>query len=408
MAVSAQMTLPTTPQNATRLALTNGRLVLPDRVAEGQALVVDLTGPAAGCIAGLAAPDELGSETAIVDIADRIVIPGLVDLHTHGGQGHTFNEPAEEAFGRILAMNARAGVTSVLGTLGSVGIPDAVACLDFGRRWQAAGRGGARLIGMYLESPYISPAQAGALDPAAIRRADDGSAEPLFAYTDILRIFMLAPETPGALALVERMAGQGVVVAAGHTAAKEEQIVAAIERGLSHVTHIWSAMSMTVREGPWRKPGLVETALVNERLTVEMIADNRHLPCTLMRLATRCIPADRLCAVSDATTGAGLPEGTRLALGPVAFEVRDGVGMLLDGTAFAGSTTLLGQMLPILRNVVGLSLVEAVAVCSLTPARVAGWADRIGSLAPGKLADLVVLEDDLTPWRVMIGGQWQA
>lgn len=392
--------------SASRLALTNGRFVLPDRIADGLALVIDLTGPDAGRIVGLAASAELGSETDILDVGGRTVIPGLVDIHTHGGQGHTFNEPTAEAFDRILTMNARAGVTSVVGTLGSVGIADAVACLDFARRWQTPGPGRARLVGMYLESPYISPAQAGALDPAAIRRADDGSAEPLFAYTDILRIFMLAPETPGALALVERMAGHGVVVAAGHTAAKEEQIVAAIERGLSHVTHIWSAMSMTVREGPWRKPGLVETALVDERLTVEMIADNRHLPRTLMRLATRCIPVDRLCVVSDATTGAGLPEGTRLALGPVAFEVRDGVGMLLDNRAFAGSTTLLGQMLPILRDVVGLPLVEAVAACSLTPARVAGWADRIGSLTTGKLADVVVLDDNLVPWRVMLGGQW--
>lgn len=396
---------PAAGQGAARLALTNGRIVLPDRIAEGLTLVVE---PDAGRIAGLAAAGELGSETDIVDVEGRAIIPGLVDLHTHGGQGYTFDMPTTESYARILTMNARAGVTALLGTLGSVSIAEAVACLDFGRRWQAAEHGRARLIGMYLESPYISPAQAGALDPAGIRRADDGSAEPLFGCTDILRIFMLAPETPGALPLVERMAERDVVVAAGHTAAKEEQIVAAIERGLSHVTHIWSAMSMTVREGPWRKPGLVETALVDERLTVEMIADNRHLPRTLMRLATRCIPPERLCAVSDAATGAGLPEGTRLKLGPVAFEVRDGVGMLLDGSAFAGSTTLLGQMLPVLHDVVGLSLVDAVRMCSLTPARIAGWADRIGSLTPGKLADVVVLDADLALWRVMIGGQWLA
>lgn len=382
-------------------ALTNARLVLPDRIIDGQTLVVH-----GDRIAGLAAPDDLGSETQVIDVGGRLVTPGLVDIHTHGGQGHTFNEPTSEAFGLILDMNARAGVTSVVGTLGGISIAETVACLDFGRRWRRSEARGARLLGMHLESPYIAPAQAGALDPAGIRPADDGSAEPLFEHTDILRIFMLAPELPGALSLVERMAERGVVVAAGHTTAKEEQIVAAIARGLSHVTHIWSAMTMTVREGPWRKPGLVETALVNDRLTVEMIGDNRHLPRTLMRLATKCIAPDRLCVVSDAATGAGLPEGTRLKLGPVEFEVRDGVGMLLNGSAFAGSTTLLGQMLPILRDVVGLPVVEAVRMCTLTPARVAGWDDRVGSIAPGKLADLVVWEDDLKPWRVMIGGAW--
>lgn len=391
-----------TASRPARLAVTNGRLVLPDRIAEGLALVVE-----DDRIAGITPAGDVGSDTAIADAGGRVVIPGLVDIHTHGGRGVTFNEPTADAFGRILEMNAEAGVTSVVGTLGGVTIAETVACLDFARGWQrSAAPGSARLIGMHLESPYIEPAQAGALDPAGIRRADDGSAAPLFEHTGILRILMLAPELPGALDLVERMAGRGVVVAAGHTRAKEEQVVAAIERGLSHVTHIWSAMTMTVREGAWRKPGLVETALVDGRLTVEMIADNRHLPPTLMKLATKCIDPDRLCVVSDAATGAGLPEGSRLKLGPVDFEVRDGVGMLLDGSAFAGSTTLLGQMLAVLRDVVGLPLVDAVRMCTLTPARVAGWDDRIGSLAPGKLADIVILDEHLAPRRVMIGGRW--
>lgn len=394
--------LPETAPTAAKRALTNARLVLPDRIVEGLALVVE-----DDRIAGIPSAGGVGSDTEIFDLGGRLVIPGLVDIHTHGGRGVTFNEPTADAFGRILEMNAEAGVTSVLGTLGGVSIAETIACLDFARAWQrSAAPGSARLIGMHLESPYIEPAQAGALDPAGIRRADDGSAEPLFEHTDVLRILMLAPELPGALDLVERLAEKGVVVAAGHTRAKEEQVVAAIERGLSHVTHIWSAMTMTVREGPWRKPGLVETALVDGRLTVEMIADNRHLPPTLMKLATKCIDPGRLCVVSDAATGAGLPEGTRLKLGPVDFEVRDGVGMLLDGSAFAGSTTLLGQMLPILRDAVGLSLVDAVRMCTLTPARVAGWDDRVGSLEPGKLADLVVLDEQLAPWRVMIGGRW--
>jgi N-acetylglucosamine-6-phosphate deacetylase len=391
-----------TASRPARLAVTNGRLVLPDRIAEGLALVVE-----DDRIAGITSTGDVGSDTTMVDAGGRLVIPGLVDIHTHGGRGVTFNEPSADAFGSILEMNAEAGVTSVLGTLGGVTIAETVACLDFGRGWQrSAPPGSARLIGMHLESPYIEPAQAGALDPAGIRRADDGSAEPLFEHTGILRILMLAPELPGALELVERLAGRGVVVAAGHTRAKEEQVVAAIERGLSHVTHIWSAMTMTVREGAWRKPGLVETALVDGRLTVEMIADNRHLPPTLMKLATKCIEPERLCVVSDAATGAGLPEGSRLKLGPVDFEVRDGVGMLLDGSAFAGSTTLLGQMLPVLRDEVGLPVVDAVRMCTLTPARVAGWDDRIGSLAPGKLADIVILDEHLAPARVMIGGQW--
>lgn len=382
-------------------ALTNARLVLPDRILEGQTLVIQ-----GNRIAGLAAPDDLGSETKIVDMGGRLITPGLVDIHTHGALGHMFDEPTTEAFGAITAANAAAGVTSVLGTLGGISISQAVACLDFGRRWMATPPAGARLLGMHLESPYVAGTQTGALDPSGLLMPDDGSAEPLFEYADVLRIFMLAPELPGALALIERWAGLNVIIAAGHTAAKEEQILAAMARGLSHVTHIWSAMSMTVREGPWRKPGLVETALVHDGLTVEMIGDNRHLPPTLMKLARKCIDADRLCVVSDATSGAGMPEGTLFRIGPITVEVRDGVGMLLDRRAFGGSTTLLGRMLPILRDVVGAPLVEAVRMCTLTPARVAGRAHDLGSIAPGKLADLAVWDDDLKPWRVMIGGEW--
>jgi N-acetylglucosamine-6-phosphate deacetylase len=179
-----------------------------------------------------------------------------------------------------------------------------------------------------------------------------------------------------------------------------------MQRGLSHVTHLWSAMSSTVREGPWRKPGLLEAGLVFEGLTVEMIADNRHLPPTLMKLAVKCIPPGRLCAISDATSGAGLPEGSEFAMGAMKYEVRDGVGMMFDRSAFGGSTTLLGKMLPILTGVAGVSLLDAVTMCSLTPARVVGCADRLGSIAPGKLADLVVLDDELLPARVMLGGRW--
>ena len=183
-----------TASRPARLAVTNGRLVLPDRIAEGLALVVE-----DDRIAAITPAGDVGSDTAIADAGGRLVIPGLVDIHTHGGRGVTFNEPTADAFGRILEMNAEAGVTSVVGTLGGVTIAETVACLDFARGWQrSAAPGSARLIGMHLESPYIEPAQAGALDPAGIRRADDGSAEPLFEHTGILRILMLAPELPGA------------------------------------------------------------------------------------------------------------------------------------------------------------------------------------------------------------------
>ena len=158
-----------------------------------------------------------------------------------------------------------------------------------------------------------------------------------------------APELPGALALTQQLMQLGIVAAAGHSAAREEDVKPLIDAGLRHMIHLWSAQSTTIREGPWRKPGLLEVSLTDERLTGEMIADGKHLPPTLMKLAYKCLGPDRLCAISDATNGAGLPEGSHFRMGGMEYDVCDGVGMMLDRSAFAGSTTLLNQMIPILR-----------------------------------------------------------
>jgi len=386
---------------ASRFALVNGRIALPDAIVEGQAVVVE-----DGAILGLANPADLGSETEQLDAGGRLITPGLIDIHIHGALGHTFNEPDAAAWDIVLRENARRGVTSLVATFAPEPIPSLARCFDFCRRWMAEPGPGTRVLGAHLESPYVSPAQKGALDPTAIRSPGDGSVEPLLAYADILRIFVLAPELPGALALIERLAGLGIMPAAGHTSATDQQVAEAMRVGLHHVTHIWSAMSSTVREGPWRKPGVLEAALVFDGLTVEMIADNRHLPDTLMKLAYKCIGPDRLCAVSDATNGAGLPDGTRYRMGSMEYVVGDGVGMMLDNTAFAGSTTLLNQMIPILNQVVGVPLVEAIRMATLTPARAIGEDASIGSIAAGKRADLAIFEDDFSAWRVMIGGRW--
>lgn len=382
-------------------ALAGGRIVLPDRILIDRALVV-----AEGRIAAFVARDALGAGVTVLDVGERWITPGLIDIHTHGALGHTFNAPAREAFATIVEEQVRHGVTGLLATIASAPLPSLVACLACAREWLATQHDGAQILGVHLEGPYFSPAQKGAQDPAALRTPDDGSPQALLAYADVIRMLSLAPELPGALALIQRLTTMGIVAAAGHSNAREPEIVSARAAGLRHCIHLWSGQSSTVREGPWRIPGLLEVSLVDEGLTVEMIADNRHLPPTLMKLAYRCVGADRLCIVSDATSGAGLPEGAHFRMGELEYEVRDGVGMLLDHTAFGGSTTLLNQMIPILTEVVGVPLVEAVRMASLTPARVIGVDSRKGSLAPGKDADIAIFNEDFTPWGVLIGGHW--
>ncbi len=383
----------------TRFALVNGRVVLPTAVTQDKVIVIERDK-----IVAVTDEGALGADIERVDVGGRYITPGLIDLHTHGALGHTFNEPTADAFATICAENARRGVTRVVATLATAPIPDLVACLNFAREWMHAPRAGARVQGVYLESPYISPAQKGALDAANIRTPDDGTADVLLEHSDVIKIFALAPELPGALTLVEKLARRGIVPAVGHSSARDDQVLAAMRVGLRHVTHIWSAMSSTIREGPWRRPGVLETALTYDGLTVEMICDNKHLPPTLMKLAYKCIGAERLCVISDATSGAGLPEGARFRMGALEYEVHDGVGMMLDRSAFAGSTTLVNAMIPILTNVVGVPLVEAIRMLTLTPARVLGVEARAGSLTPGKDADVAIFDADWRAWRVYIGG----
>lgn len=391
----------TIEQPTGRFALTNGRIVLPNEVVSGKAIVVE-----GASILGIQDTGALAHGVTQLDVGGRYITPGLIDLHTHGALAHTFNEPTPQAFATITEENVRRGVTSLLATVATAPLAEMVECLKFSREWMNQTHEGSRVLGVHLEGPYINSAQKGALDPKNVRNPDDGSPETLLEHHDVVRIMAFAPELPGALDLTRKLNGLGIVPSAGHSSAKDTDVSAAMKLGLRHVTHIWSAQSTTIREGPWRKPGLLEASLTFDGLTVEMICDHKHLPVTLMQLAFKCIGSDRLCAISDATSGAGLAEGSRFRMGQMEYEVSDGVGMMFDRTAFAGSTTLVNEMIPVLTQAVGIPLPEAIRMLTLSPARVIGQAARKGSLAADKDADLAIFDDHFTAWRTMIAGRW--
>jgi N-acetylglucosamine-6-phosphate deacetylase len=215
-----------------------------------------------------------------------------------------------------------------------------------------------------------------------------------------------APELPGALELTRRLSTIGIIPAAGHSSAVQEDIDAAVQQGLRHIIHLWSGQSTTRRVGPWRKPGLLESALASDRLTGEIIADNKHLPPTLLKLAYKCFGSDRLCVVSDSTSGAGLSEGEHFVMGQMEYYVKNGVGMMLDDSAFAGSVTMLNEMVSNLVSLVDVPLVDAIRMVSSTPASILGIDGQKGSLEIGKDADITIFERDFSVWRTMIKGQW--
>lgn len=384
-----------------RYALVGGRVVSGGEIRTDIAVIV--TGDVIAAVVPLA---ELNPGTLRVDVGGRYVTPGLIDLHAHGAAGATFAAPDEAAYDKVLDAHVRAGVTAMQASLASAPIPELVDTLRFVATYRHRTSKGATLIGAHLEGPFLAIAQRGAHAADVLRPPDPAAVTRLLEHGEALTMVTLAPELAGAPEATRRFAAAGAVVAAGHSEANGAELAFAQEAGLTHLTHLWSGQSSTRRDGPWRVPGLLEESLASEGLTAEVIADGAHLPAALLRVAHRCLNG-RLCAVSDATAGAGLPEGSRYNLGAVPCVVRDGVAMVVGEDSFAGSTTLLNRMVHHLHTAAGIPLPVAVAMATEIPATVLGLGDHMGRLAPGYDADIAVFDDDFTARATVVRGQWR-
>lgn len=338
------------------------------------------------------------------DVAGRIVAPGLVDVHAHGAVGEDFATPDPYAWRAVLAAHLRAGTTSLLATLASDDPHRMRAAAETGAALHAAGHTPS-LAGVHLEGPCLALAQAGAQTPAHLRHPSD-AAELFAALPPLVRMVTLAPELPGALDLIGRLAADGVTVSAGHSEAGGEVLRAAQDAGLRHLAHLWSGQSQLTRRPPQRIPGLLECALASDGLTAEVIADGHHLPGELLTIALRCLGPERLCLVSDGTAGAGRPAGARYTVGAADGIVRDGYGTLEDGSSFCGSTVFLGQTLPVARALMGAETKDVIRMATRTPAEAAGLFPRLGSLRPGAAGDVVLLDSELRVQDVMLRGRW--
>lgn len=383
------------------IAIANGILVLEDKLLEGKSLLIR-----DGKILAIVNGDDIGSEFQKVDAGGRLISPGLIDIHVHGALGYTFNIPRFEAFQGITQSHLVHGTTSLLATIATAPVNKIIECIQFTDKWISQSNYGSQVLGIHLEGPFFSMAQKGAQDAANIILPTNNVVDAILEHHKNIKIFSYAPELPGALRLTERLFNLDIIPAAGHSSAFDDDVIAAMNLGLSHIIHVWNAQSTTVREGVWRRPGLLESTLTFDGLTVEMIADNKHLPATLMKLAFKSLGSDRLCIVSDASAGAGLQNGDKYIMGDVEYEVKEGVGMTLDGTSFAGSVTYLNEMISVLTNIVGISLPEAIKMASLTPARIIGVDNQKGSIEVFKDADLVILNEDYNVWKTMIMGDW--
>jgi N-acetylglucosamine-6-phosphate deacetylase len=328
----------------------------------------------------------------------RWVVPGFVDIHNHGGGGHTFTTGDVTSAHGAAAFHLDRGTTTLLASLVSSPVElmrDATAA------YAPLVHEGV-LAGIHYEGPYLSTARCGAQNPEFLR---DPSPDELASLLDLaagtVRMVTIAPERPGALDAVKLLVAHGVVAAVGHTDATYEQTLAAVAAGATVGTHVFNGM----RPPHHREPGPVFALLGAPGVICELIADGVHLHDGTLGFAATVAGPDRVALITDAMAAAGMADGA-YELGGQAVDVTDGVARLTRDGSIAGSTLTMDAALR--RAVhIGVSIVDACRMASTTPARAIGLGDRVGALAPGLRADLVELDDALHVVRVMRGGAWQ-
>jgi N-acetylglucosamine-6-phosphate deacetylase len=384
----------------------DGSLLLPDRIlADGW---VEVDGERIRRCESGPAPQGVPR----IDLQGGYLAPGFVDLHVHGGAGADFMDGTPEAFRTACRAHARHGTTSLLPTTTVARHEQHLAFLEVCRQFQGADTGGARVLGAHFYGPYFAREARGCHPAGPVRPPEESEYGAYLQYAGAINRATVAPELPGAEAFVRACRRHGIGCNAGHSHATFEQMEAALAWGVTHVDHLFCAMSDRARLRQSQiypmRGGVLEATLFFDELTTEVIADGKHLCRELLLLAYRCKGPDRLALVTDCSRALDLPDGTYL-FGPTEggepILKRDGVGLMPDGKALASSVVGLDHCVRTFHAWTGVPLALVVRMASLTPARIAGWDREVGSIEPGKLADLLVLDRELNVQEVYIAGR---
>jgi N-acetylglucosamine-6-phosphate deacetylase len=394
------------------IKIINGRVITPDHILQNATLHI-----AGGRITAIAEerddPAETGAsitgaDAAIIDAAGHYVSPGFIDLHVHGGGGHDFMDGTEEAFLAIARLHARHGTTAMTPTTLSAGKQQLLDTLETYQRLAGKPTGGAQFIGMHLEGPYFAMAQRGAQDPRHIRNPDPKEYRELITRFPGIRRWSVAPELPGALEMAAYLQEKGILAAWAHTDALYDDIVKAFEHGYTHATHLYSAMLGVTRRNAARFAGAVEAAFLIEGMTVEIIADGIHLPPPLLLLICKLKSPSHTALITDAMRGAGMPPGESILGGKqdgLKVIIEDGVAKLPDRSAFAGSVATADRLVRTMITRAGQSLQDTIRMITQTPAGIMGIANRKGSIAKDRDADITIFDEDITIQYTIAGGE---
>lgn len=382
--------------------LTGARVVLPTGVVENGrvrvegGLITDVGSVEGASLDALSVEGDV--DGAALDLTGHWVVPGFVDMHNHGGGGASFTSGSADDVLRGVRTHQEHGTTTL------------VASTVTGEMGFLAQRAGflselveqGDLAGIHFEGPFISPCRKGAHSEALLRDPDPAEVRKLLdAARGTARMVTLATELPGGIDSVRLLAEHGVIAAIGHTDATYEQTVEAIDAGATVATHLFNAMPPLGH----RAPGPIAALLEDERVTVELINDGTHLHPAALELAFHRAGADRVAFITDAMDAAGFGDGV-YQLGPLEVEVKEGVARLAVGGSIAGSTLTLDTAFRRAATVDRLPVPDIVRAISTNPAKLLGLQDRVGSLEPGKDADLVILTADFTIAGVLRRGEW--
>lgn len=348
------------------------------------------------------------ADVEYIDAGGKYISPGFIDIHIHGGGGAEFmcDDPADVV--TVCKTHLRHGTTSMVPTTSSAEQTAFVNSISSINQAAVTMKGGPNLLGIHMEGPYFAYNQRGAQDPKHVRDPKpEEYCSILDKYPNIIR-WSLAPELPGALEMAAELRHRGVQLSIGHSDALFDDVIKAYEGGFTSITHFYSCTSTVRRINAYRYAGIVEAGYLLDDMTVEVIADGKHLPASLLKLIYKIKGPDHICLVTDAVGAAGLEqlEGELYSKTcGVNIVVEDGVAKLPDRSAFAGSVATADRLVRTMTTLAGVSMADAVKMASATPAKCIGVFNRKGSIAPGKDADLLIFDENVNIEKVFVAGK---